>query len=533
MKAYLEDLTKLLEQIDHGELALPDFQRDFDWTESEAAELLVTVLNDWPAGSLLLMARGSEFFSTRAFEYAPSADQYRHLVLDGQQRLTSLYHACADRGPAVYAVLLDELSPQGDVEQSVLSVSREVWDSEFPSPVEQYRRRLVPFASLASSSSFFRWRDAVLDGLSLGDRESARDELSRLYSETLRNVERYRFPVVLYESDLEPASVARIFERVNRTGQRLSTWDLMVAKLYKPEWNLRQQWDVAQSIDDFVRAICTREGLPILQAMALRYSSDVRQSAVLRLTSEIVHDQWTDFVTAMSTTGRFLSTVGMSSAVELPYGVFRTVLCAVAVGADLEGRREELTKWVWSRTFSTYFDSAVNSKAVADYRSLRDGQPMPGPESDVGLSAFRLSQATRRSSRALWLGLQAFIRVRLADGPSDLTAGDLVPFSLLDGFGAAESPPRETPYRQRVLGLAMAPRHFVGQVKRFGLDAAIAAHWDRSDEGRATHWLAANGLPTEADHRRALFADPQAFIDHRLAWLAESLEPFGLQMESL
>jgi hypothetical protein len=529
MQAYLEDLSTLLQQIERGELALPDFQRDFDWTEREVEELLVTVLSDWPAGSLLLMARGSEFFNVRRFEHGPDALDYRRLVLDGQQRLTSLYHACLDRGPAVYAVLLDEFRPDGDIEQAVASFDRIEWMKQSRTPVDQYLARRCPFSTLVTSSAFFRWRDSVVDALQLGDREAARDELSQLYSRVFRSVERYRFPVVVYESDLEPASVARIFERVNRTGQRLSTWDLMVAKLYRPGWNLRDQWDIVQASDEAVRRICSKEGLPLLEAMALRYSLDVRQAAVLRLVAELVHDQWEDFVAAMSSTARFLQSLGMGDSDELPYAVFRTIVCATAVAGELEQQRPFLSKWIWSRTFSAHFESAANTRAVADYRALLQSDAAPVPDS---VSFLRLTQATRRSSRALWLGFQAWIRSHAPEQPSEGPHDELLAFSLLEDFGASLTPALETPYRQRVLALALGPRWFVGMVKKLGLEEALARLDPVASRWTADQWLDLNGLPHDPGSRRSLLANPAELIRHRFRWLAQSLSDLGISIES-
>src|SRR5687768_2418808 len=104
------DLVELLDGIDAGQVALPNFQRDFDWTDSDVRALLATVLNGWPMGSLLLIegnAATRDFYDPRAFEYAPPlAKTPETIVLDGQQRLTSLYTALYDKSESVHAVAL-------------------------------------------------------------------------------------------------------------------------------------------------------------------------------------------------------------------------------------------------------------------------------------------------------------------------------------------------------------------------------------------------------------------------------------------
>src|SRR5690242_17850803 len=100
-------LESLAEEIRGGRIALPDFQRDFDWTEKDIRAFLATVVKGWPAGSLLVMRGKSDWFDVRKFEGAPDLGDVRLVVLDGQQRLTSMFHALSDVGPNVYAIQLD------------------------------------------------------------------------------------------------------------------------------------------------------------------------------------------------------------------------------------------------------------------------------------------------------------------------------------------------------------------------------------------------------------------------------------------
>src|SRR3954453_15761332 len=86
------DLSRLLEGIDQGAVVLPDFQRDFVWSDGELMVLVATVMVGWPAGSLLLMEGSPPFFNTREFSgVTRKIDQVSLVVLDGQQRLTALY----------------------------------------------------------------------------------------------------------------------------------------------------------------------------------------------------------------------------------------------------------------------------------------------------------------------------------------------------------------------------------------------------------------------------------------------------------
>ena len=85
-------LKDLLGEISSRTTVLPDFQRDFVWEPGATQELIVSIANNYPAGSILRVRDEKRVFAAREFEGAPALDGKKHtfLVLDGQQRLTSL-----------------------------------------------------------------------------------------------------------------------------------------------------------------------------------------------------------------------------------------------------------------------------------------------------------------------------------------------------------------------------------------------------------------------------------------------------------
>ncbi len=86
-------LKELLSEIHSRTTVLPDFQRDFVWEPGATKELIVSIASNYPAGSILRVRDAKRMFAAREFEGAPALDGVMHtfLVLDGQQRLTSLY----------------------------------------------------------------------------------------------------------------------------------------------------------------------------------------------------------------------------------------------------------------------------------------------------------------------------------------------------------------------------------------------------------------------------------------------------------
>jgi uncharacterized protein with ParB-like and HNH nuclease domain len=107
-----EKLQFLLASIDNKEMALPGFQRDFVWEPSATEELIESICQHFPAGSLLRIKNSSSaFFAPREFAGAPSLNNHKpsYLILNGQQRMTSLYQAFYGVGTHRYFIEIGSL----------------------------------------------------------------------------------------------------------------------------------------------------------------------------------------------------------------------------------------------------------------------------------------------------------------------------------------------------------------------------------------------------------------------------------------
>src|ERR1051325_4060456 len=117
-------LKDLLSEIHSRTMTLPDFQRDFVWEPGATQELIVSIANDYPAGSILRVRDAKRVFAAREFEGAPKLDGRIHtfLVLDGQQRLTSLYQAFFGVGEHRYYLNVRKLIEGADFEEAIFHI---------------------------------------------------------------------------------------------------------------------------------------------------------------------------------------------------------------------------------------------------------------------------------------------------------------------------------------------------------------------------------------------------------------------------
>ncbi|PNW07912.1 hypothetical protein C1632_14055 [Microbacterium testaceum] len=366
-------LEALLEGVHTGQVALPDFQRDFDWSDGEIRALVATVLMNWPVGSILLIEGSSnqEFYAPRAFEGAPaSVGDLVYIVLDGQQRLTSLYFALHGVGPLRYFLKLEKNADYGDVnviDELLISQAAEKPTSE--DSRRQHESGLLPLTALASPDAFYEWRD------SLGGDSADQAWLTKIYRKHFSHLAKFRMPAVIVDSEIAPAAIARVFQRVNQGGMKLGSFDLMVAKTYSPRFNLRAAWETSKVSFPSLRRHLDDDGLPILTVLALRYLGDVRQSSVLKLTEETVRENWADAAEHYATAIEFVEQeFGVLDSNWVPYGQMLTVLGAVAYEHDLNSIRQEVARWFWTTGFGHRYDSASNTRAVSDYKRIKDGQ---------------------------------------------------------------------------------------------------------------------------------------------------------------
>src|SRR6185295_5178191 len=96
-------LHELLEEIHQGAIQLPDFQRPWVWDDEHIRSLMASISESFPIGVVMLMETGGDAtgFKPRPVEGVELAESRRpdQLILDGQQRLTSLYQSIRSGRP--------------------------------------------------------------------------------------------------------------------------------------------------------------------------------------------------------------------------------------------------------------------------------------------------------------------------------------------------------------------------------------------------------------------------------------------------
>ena len=374
LSSEIRSLDDLLARVEDGRLALPEFQRRFLWPPTAVVDLLVSVARQWPTGTFLFLD-GPQDFAAKALQGAPPLTSADELILDGQQRMTSLYQALGDRADEVYFVDFAVLN--GDnayLEDAIRFGRRSVFARSYPTIESLAEARVAPISVIHNDRRFFEWAQFLPP--------AERADLIDVRARVLPGLKSYDIPVIRLEREVPLAALAKIFETLNRTGVRLSSFDLMVARLYPHEFHLAEKWRQALEETHTIIAEFDIAGIELLKLIALHHLVfragtgarvlGVRESDVLALPPRAVIEMWDWSLDAYSAALSFArQECGAITSFLLPASA-QLLPLALILGVSGGNPPDELASWYWQRSFTQSYAQGANTQAVADARALAE-----------------------------------------------------------------------------------------------------------------------------------------------------------------
>lgn len=415
-------LVGLVEQAYQGKLCLPNFQRSFVWPRDEVSDLLRSVIRRYFVGSLLLLRTDPHRPPFAPIFLRGANPEHREprpelLVLDGQQRLTSL----------IYALTAPDLSLKGtsqrrwfffdlglflkDSEDDEIVFDRAKRELDgLDKPEVQFERRILPCTRLLRSEDFYSWRDDLDDWLRDNrpeEHKQFREEWRDKWTKVVTDFQTFDIPLVelprVEDSDSDAIGrVCAIFEKLNSTGVRLSVYDLLTARLYRSGIKLHDLWAesckkhrrIAEWSDK--KAENKKFGIMVLRTLALLRGLDPKPRILIDLKPDGFERDWRRAAAAMERALELVTLVGPDG-----FGVFDRkflpgyglipVLAALRAHIDDnsmgEKPRADLRRWYWCNVFLERYSSAVESKSRKDYSELVNHWGNGGPEPSVFVEA--------------------------------------------------------------------------------------------------------------------------------------------------
>lgn len=384
-------LEQLLDEIHSGSLGLPDFQRTYVWDPDDTINLIASVARHYPAGSILNVGNANHYFMARKFESAPdNGHAPLNLVLDGQQRLTSLYQALFGCGDFVYfldidAFLSGEDLADGDVIKFMKSTkklggkpAREVMENDYSYHAQN---RIMPLSVIfGPGKNFNKWEKKVVKELPAEEREAFSNQLEHIDENFVSKIDKYLFPVVSLHSDTSVASLCTIFETINRTGEKLTTFELLTARFWKDGINLLTLWEKAKEDYPSLTYYDVKPYQLIQTISLITYpSASCKREDVLNLKAADIDKNWELAAESLSYGLEILNQdCKILNAKWLPTaGMLGPLAAILAIGDSLPKalkgvRRSQVVRWLWCSIFSQRYEAAANSRGEKDVNEMRE-----------------------------------------------------------------------------------------------------------------------------------------------------------------
>ncbi|MGY3821031.1 GmrSD restriction endonuclease domain-containing protein [Acinetobacter haemolyticus] len=474
-KEYLNDILK---KVIQGKLQLPDFQRGWVWDNSHIKSLLVSISRSFPVGAVMLLETGGDVkFQVRPVENVDLKNkdiQPEELILDGQQRLTSLTQVLMldkpvktfdEKGRLIkrFYYIDIEMALDGNLEEAFISVEEDrIVRTNFGRDIKKITNEkgdeiLLDFSSTQKECKAFffpcnkilnsdEWEESLF--------ENAPENMPKYMQfrkKVLDAFRKYAVPVIKLDKDNSKEAVCLVFEKVNTGGVPLSVFELVTATFAAEGYNLRDDWyghpernpiGRFQCLFDKESILKVIEPTDFLQTISLlstlqKRKTDIKEnksgklvsavsakrSAILAMSLE-EYRQWADKVeNGFLLAAKFLRKECFFFTKDLPY---RTQLVPLAAILSLLNERwlepkvyEKLTQWFWCGVLGELYGGAVETRIANDLEDfvswLTDNNHDVRTIQEASFQAQRLITLRSRLSAA-YKGLNILV---LRDGAQD------------------------------------------------------------------------------------------------------------------
>ena len=453
-------LGGLLTDIGVGKIQLPDFQRDWKWDDDRIRSLLASIARGHPVGVLMMLQLDGDATRFAPKPVAGVADTSLlppdRLILDGQQRLTSLFQSLASaqavdttdaRGKRIrrwyYLRMRDAVAEDADLEEAIISVPEDklIRDQFGRTIVADYSTRdlecgaeVFPLSLIFNMPAVFAWNNRYLQ-IAPDEAAERAERWNVFYSKVLDNFVQYTIPAIVLNKETPKDAVCTVFEKVNTGGVPLNVFELLTATFAADGFRLKTDWETRRADLRKRGVLHELENTDFLQAVALLATRQRRldfvatgrdgtppgigckRKDILALSvSEYV--RWAEpLVEAFLWAGEFLNLEHVFVSRDVPYRTQLVPLAAIriAVGGDASnyGIRERIRRWFWSGVLGELYGGSVETRFARDIEQVPDWARDPDRDepNTVAEASFREQRlmTLRTRNSAAYKGIYALL----------------------------------------------------------------------------------------------------------------------------
>lgn len=377
-------IRQLLQRITDGEIRIPAFQREFVWEPDRVQFLMDSIYKGFPIGTVLFWRTKEKLSYDRdlgPFTLPDPKKQYPiDYVLDGQQRLT-----------AIFSTFQTELQQNPDTNVKWtdiyfdLNAQPNAQDSQFVAvePID-IKPNHVPLRVLFDVAEFGKFTRTINDAAQL----KIIDQLQATFKEAM-------VPVETVETE-DHSKIAIIFERINRGGVPLDTYQLLSAWTWSGDFDLRTKFDeLAAELDEVGFSDLRDDPDLLLKCCAAVVRNEASAHAVVDLKGVEVRDSFDTLRNGVLGAIEFLRRdCGVASLKILPYKsmiipLARCFATKKAVGFHPNAeQRKALKHWFWHSSFSRRYSNSVDNAIAQDIAAVQ--QLLAGDCSEFFKRSFKV-----------------------------------------------------------------------------------------------------------------------------------------------
>ena len=348
----------LIADIERGDIKIPQFQREFVWDIEKSAKLIDSILKGFPIGSFILWRTNDQLRSVRGLgrgDFPARSGENVNYVLDGQQRLTSIY--CCLTGAKIYK----EIGKESDYSAIYANL-----DADESSVVASH------FTDPPSSEQYIKIVDLLSVNFELIAKYTAerRAKIQSYYS----TISSYSFPIIEI-SDATIDVATEIFTRINLGGKPLTVFEIMVAKTYDEslDFDLSKKCQTLKSRLESINYETISE-TAFLQVGAAIINNDITSKAILQINKAKFIELWPKISDAIERACEYLKSYNRIPVSQLlPYNAFVIPYAYFFFhhpDRPIDNKQALLEDFFWKCAIGARYSSSLESKINQDLKKV-------------------------------------------------------------------------------------------------------------------------------------------------------------------